>query len=271
MPGSFDITAAANNVGLDSASRKGDTSITVSNASGHELKGRALIAADNPKVVDWVTISGDAERTFPVNGTQQYAVQIKVPLDAPEGNYAFRLNMVGVDNPDEDFAEGPSVAFTVTTKPVITPVITVKRGYITTLVGMVIGGLIGAIIGALPAGIFFLVNRNKNGDLGEAIGLILGFILLLIAGSGLGFWIGSVIGSWQALARRGFLDGGKTALVIAIILPVFLFVGGFFINASANSAAFVRFLATIMAILIGIIIPPLLARVAIYFHRTGQV
>lgn len=271
MPGSFDITPIANNVAIDSTSRKGDTSFTVTNASTRELKGRAKIAADNPKVLDWVTIGGNAERTFPVNGTQQYAVQIKVPLDAPEGNYAFRLNMVGVDNPDEDFAEGPSVAFAVTTKPVITPVVTVKRGYITTLVGMVIGGLVGGVIGAAPAGIFFLVNRSKPDNLGDTIGFILGWILLLIAGAGIGFWVGAVIGSWQALARRGFLDGGKTALVLAIILPVFLFVGGFFINASDTSAAFVRVLATLMAIIIGIIIPPLLARAAIYFHRTGHV
>jgi hypothetical protein len=55
----------------------------------------------------------DAERDFPIAGTHQYTVKIAPPPDAPAGNYPFRLDMLGVDNPDEELVQGPSVTFEV--------------------------------------------------------------------------------------------------------------------------------------------------------------
>jgi len=112
MPSSFAITTAANSTPLD-GSRHGQTVFTVSNASGRPMRGRARIVPDNPAATAWLTLTGGAERDFSINGTQQYIVQIAAPPTAPAGNYAVRLDMVGVDNPDEDFTQGPGVTFAV--------------------------------------------------------------------------------------------------------------------------------------------------------------
>ncbi len=112
MPSLFAITTAANSVPLD-GNRQGQTVFTVSNTSVHPVRGRARIAPDGSAAASWFTLTGGAERDFTVNGTQQYTVQIAVPQTVTAGNYTMRLDMVGVDNPDEDFTQGPSVTFAV--------------------------------------------------------------------------------------------------------------------------------------------------------------
>jgi hypothetical protein len=44
-------------------------------------------------------------------------VELKVPPGTTPGSYSFRLDAVSEDDPDEDFTEGPSVAFDVTAPP----------------------------------------------------------------------------------------------------------------------------------------------------------
>jgi hypothetical protein len=112
----FAITAASSAAPLDST-RKGSASFTVSNASGRALRGRARLFTANQVASPWLTIAGDAERDFPVAGVQQYTVQIAVPTTASPGSYSFRLDEVGVENPDEQYAQGPSVAFEVPAPP----------------------------------------------------------------------------------------------------------------------------------------------------------
>lgn len=112
MPSSFAITTAANSTPLAS-NRKGQTVFTVSNTSVRALKGRARLVPDSAAAASWFTLTGEAERDFSVNGTQQYMVQITVPPTVAAGSHTVRLDMVGVDNPDEDFTQGPSVTFEV--------------------------------------------------------------------------------------------------------------------------------------------------------------
>ncbi len=112
MPSLFAITTAANRVPLD-GNRKGQIIFTVSNTSVRAVRGRARIAPDGSAAATWFTLAGGAERDFSVNGTQQYTVQITVPPTVAAGNYTVRLDMVGVDNPDEDYTQGPSVTFAV--------------------------------------------------------------------------------------------------------------------------------------------------------------
>jgi len=112
MASSFAITAATNSVRLD-AKRRGETAFTVFNSSGRPIRGRAQLVPENPAAAAWLTLAGIAERDFPIAGTQQYTVQIAVPPGAPAGSYPFRLDMVGVENPDEDYTEGPTVTFEV--------------------------------------------------------------------------------------------------------------------------------------------------------------
>ena len=118
MANVFAITAATSNVRLD-AQRRGELSFTVSNTSSSEIWGRARLATvpPNEQYVNWLTIAGEVERKFDIAGTQQYTVQIKVPPDAAAGDYLFRLDMASVRNPDEEFAEGPTVTMTVPPSP----------------------------------------------------------------------------------------------------------------------------------------------------------
>lgn len=104
----FAVTTATNSVRLD-GSRAGEALFTVFNASGRPVRGRALVVAQEPVAQRWATILGDAERDFSIAGTQQYPVRLAVPPDAPAGAYSLRLDMVGVENPDEFFTEGPMV------------------------------------------------------------------------------------------------------------------------------------------------------------------
>lgn len=112
MANIFSITAATNSAKLN-AKRQGEVAFTVSNAENRPMRGRAYILPEGKARPEWFTLSGEPEQDFAVAGTQQYTVKIAVPPDAPAGDYFFRLNMVGVENPDEDFAEGPSVSFVV--------------------------------------------------------------------------------------------------------------------------------------------------------------
>jgi len=90
-----------------------DVSFTVSNASGRALRGRAEVRAANAAQQSWLSVIGEAERNFPANGTQQIMVRLTVPPGSPARQGSFRLDMVSAQNPDDDFAEGPTVTFDV--------------------------------------------------------------------------------------------------------------------------------------------------------------
>ena len=112
MPSLFTITSVSNSVILDAA-RQGVATFTVSNTSGRQVRGRARLTPQNPEAAAWLSIVGIAERDFPIETTQQFTVKVKVPPQAPAGNYIFRLDVVGVDNPDEDYTQGPGMTFEV--------------------------------------------------------------------------------------------------------------------------------------------------------------
>ncbi|MDQ5826291.1 MAG: hypothetical protein M3441_19020 [Chloroflexota bacterium] len=116
MANPFAITAAANSLRLD-AKQQAQTSFTVYNSSGRAIRGRARIVAQNPTSETWITLVGDAEKDFPIAGTHQYNVEIVVPYGSSPGSYPFRLDMVGTENPDEEFSQGPSVTFEVPVAP----------------------------------------------------------------------------------------------------------------------------------------------------------
>ena len=112
MPGEFVITASTNSVWLN-PDRQGEISFTVFNATGRPLRGRAQLAPLSEVSAGWLSLGGEAERAFNIAGAHQYTVRIAVPPDAPAGNYPFRLDMVGVESPDEQFVQGPTVTFDV--------------------------------------------------------------------------------------------------------------------------------------------------------------
>jgi len=115
MSSPFAVTAATNSVLLD-GNRKGETTFTVSNASGRALRGRAIIVPAAPAQMGWFTVAGQVERAFAIAGVEQYAVQVAAPAGVAPGSYAFHLDMVG-EVPDEEYTTGPTVTFTVIAPP----------------------------------------------------------------------------------------------------------------------------------------------------------
>ena len=60
-----------------------------------------------------LSIAGDATREFAPGAAEQVLLQVRVPAGTPAGPYSVRLDAVSETSPDEDFTEGPSVAFDV--------------------------------------------------------------------------------------------------------------------------------------------------------------
>lgn len=108
----FTIETPSNGLRLG-ASREGSATFTVYNASGRSQRAQALLVADPPQALEWLTLAGEAHRTFPVAGTERFTVEIDVPEDAPAGSYNFRLDVQGEENTDRSRVQGPTVSFQV--------------------------------------------------------------------------------------------------------------------------------------------------------------
>ncbi len=143
MDNSFLITTPSNSVLLNST-LQGHAVFTVTNISGRINRGRVRAVAKNTVASGWITLEGENERDFAIAGTQQFSVAIAVPPTAPPGSYMFDLEVVGVENPDEDLAQGPTVTFEVPIQP--------KRKFpwwIVIAAGVVLLVIIGILIAVL--------------------------------------------------------------------------------------------------------------------------
>ena len=117
-PSSFTVTSAGQRVSLD-ANGAAQASFTVTNTSAQTLRGRLLAkpgGRGEPNSA-WFSTVGESVREFAPNAAERVVVQLNVPRTAPPGTYSFRLDAVSEADPDEDFTEGPSVAFDVETTP----------------------------------------------------------------------------------------------------------------------------------------------------------
>ena len=113
---SFTVTTASDKLTLDD-SGAARAPFTVTNTSPKALRGQLVPRPLGAAKPEWFTVAGDAVRDFAPNEAQQIVVQLQVPRDATPGAYSFRLDAVSEDDPDEDFTQGPSVAFDVTAPP----------------------------------------------------------------------------------------------------------------------------------------------------------
>jgi hypothetical protein len=68
----------------------------------------------NPK---WFSVDGESVRDFAPDASEQVVVQLVVPPASPPGSYSFRLDVVSEVDSEEDFTEGPSIAFDVLATP----------------------------------------------------------------------------------------------------------------------------------------------------------
>lgn len=112
MSGKFTITSANTNLSLNGKSQ-GEASFTISNSSQRPMRGLARVVPADGAQMGWFAMVGEAERSFPAGATQQFTVQINVPPGTEARRYSFRLDVISDDNPDENFGEGPTVAFEV--------------------------------------------------------------------------------------------------------------------------------------------------------------
>ncbi len=154
MPSPFDVTVASNTVTLDNK-REGIATFTVRNSTRRKIRATAKVSALPSDGEKFLTIlppeSGGTDtatvRDFPIDSTQQYAVKIAVPLDAPPSSYTMKLKLADEVNPDENFTESQEVIFTVREIPKPEPrpfprwIIPVVAVALLVIVGIVLFGI----------------------------------------------------------------------------------------------------------------------------------
>jgi hypothetical protein len=106
----FAITADDKSVVLDTKGTA-ELTINVSNTAARPIRGQAKLVPVGATKADWLRINGEVERNFSANEAHQFVVRMTVAPGAPVGKYPFRLNVLSVQNPDDDFTEGPVVSF----------------------------------------------------------------------------------------------------------------------------------------------------------------
>lgn len=112
MPRAFAITPATPSVRLN-ASGQGEFSFAVSNALGRPVRARITVVPEGNTRRDWLSVAGESERDFASDGTQQVTIRVSAPAGTPQGAYTFHPLVSSVTNPDEDYADGPTVTFEV--------------------------------------------------------------------------------------------------------------------------------------------------------------
>jgi hypothetical protein len=216
----FTVTTPSVTVTL-SENRMGEVPFTVTNVGNRKLRARAKVTpALGPS--DWFSVAGDSEQDFEIGAARQFVVRVDPPLGAPAGTYAFRLDAVGIEHPDEDYSEGPSCQVTIPQSSPEQPKLTTPRGYITTLVGALAGGIVLDLIVVVLAlthetdtdchglGFWACLFRVFFRELAFWFGLVfLGFVLMLV---------GASVGSAIALRIRRFRGHKLTGTFLALLM-----------------------------------------------------
>ena len=158
MP-SFTVTAADTKLKL-SPSGAAQGQFTVTNRSAQTLKGRLLAKTNEPAKAEWLSVAGESTRDFAPNASQQVVVQLAVPPATPPGSYSFRLDAVSEADPDEDFTEGPPVAFEVEPPP------QPKKPFPWWIVALAGGVVLLIVIGVV---VFLLVRGGDSGSQGTVV------------------------------------------------------------------------------------------------------
>jgi beta-lactam-binding protein with PASTA domain len=108
----FAITATRDTVTLDGQGHA-EASFTASNTSPKSIAGRAKLVPLGSTQESWLSLEGEQERNFAKEEAHQFTVKLAIPPGTPPGKYSFRLDIISVENPDDEFTEGPAVSFEV--------------------------------------------------------------------------------------------------------------------------------------------------------------
>jgi hypothetical protein len=104
--------AQSQRVVLD-ASGRAEVAFTVTNTSARMLPARLSARPQDQAKPEWLSLIGSSVRELAPSGSEQVIVQVAVPHGSPAGSYSFRLWAVPDNDPDDDYTEGPPVAFDV--------------------------------------------------------------------------------------------------------------------------------------------------------------
>ena len=96
--------------------RQGAVACTVTSTRG-PIRARSIIVPQGTARAEWFKLEGPAERF--IDGTEQFTVKISVPAGTKAGDYSFLLRVVSEASPDDEFTEGPQVAFEVPAAPAL--------------------------------------------------------------------------------------------------------------------------------------------------------
>jgi beta-lactam-binding protein with PASTA domain len=112
----FAITSATNEVLLN-PDAKGEATFTVTNSSARSIRAQIKVRPLEEGKIEWLSIVGETERDFTPGSTQQVLVKVQIPTATPAAKYSFRVDVISVENPDEDYSEGPVVALRIGLPP----------------------------------------------------------------------------------------------------------------------------------------------------------
>ncbi|WP_395672927.1 PASTA domain-containing protein [Inquilinus sp.] len=128
----------------------GAVTFTVTNKTGQGLAGRVTIEPQGEAKAEWFSVDGESERQFIANGTHTFTVRIKTAPEAKAGAYSLKVRAVAVNDPDNDFAESPVVAFDIAAPPPETP-----KKKLPWWIFAAIGGGVAVVAGVVVAVILF--------------------------------------------------------------------------------------------------------------------
>lgn len=151
MASIFAITAASSFLNVKSGGKPGSVSFTVTNTSNKPLDAEISIKPLGKTQGAWLSTDGEAIRTFQPNKAQDVNVTVKMPANAMDGDFNFRIDVAAVENKDEDFTEGPEVTLKVTKE------VQQKKPFPVWIL-FVIGGVL--ILGAAITTILILTNKT---------------------------------------------------------------------------------------------------------------
>ncbi|MEP7104815.1 MAG: hypothetical protein ABI838_03095 [Chloroflexota bacterium] len=222
----FEVTAQQAAVKVDAAG-KGRAGFGATAAAA--IRGRALTVPLGAAQAGWFSVEGDPQRMFQPWVAERFEVNVEIPAGTT-GDLGFRLDVVGIDNPDEQYGRGPEVKLQLVGSALPPPR---SRGYLMTFVGAVAGAVVGGVIGTLPGSLIFFqltLDLPPAHSFGEAIGqalvgslvLVIVAALVLLLGIVIGLWLGAVIGAYVALRIRSHPRAGWTALALAILQPIWI-------------------------------------------------
>ena len=290
MPDAFAVSTTTTSITLDEARAPVAAAFGVVNLTGHAVRARGVAVPGPETTASWLPVAGEAERDFPLDGRDDYVVDVTVPPDVPGGTYTFRFHVVSVTLPDEESGQSELISIVVPDlpEPPPPPVPEEPPGYLETLAGALMGAfVVGVILGAIGLALALTADLNTGGggggggDLGsvigeiiaEAIGLLILIVIITVLFGALGFWLGPVIGALIVLKARGFRDPWRTALPMVLLipllgLPILLLLGRLsdVIGLEGNASLLVG----VFSIALGVTVASLLARAYARWRQTGH-